>query len=227
MLNRGGVGAIVGIIGGIVAGFVAGIVGVLPLFVGVLHQQTPAPKTPPLLFTISLFVMDHARHHPEFITVTCLNWKPLLIKDRFKQIIISSLHFLSAEKRVSIFAFVIMPNHMHLIWQVLGAHNPKDVQRDFLKYTAQHILKELRNDRSPVYDELLVQGSDRKRQVWERNSKCIPVWSGKFIWQKINYIHQNPVRAGLCQCPEEYEFSSAKFYYHGDRDWRFLVHCEG
>ena len=67
--------------------------------------------------------MDHiiyAKEHAEFVTITCLGWKHILMKDRFKDIITDSLSFLSKEKRVSVYGFVIMSNHFHLIWQMMG-----------------------------------------------------------------------------------------------------------
>ncbi|MBO9619944.1 MAG: transposase [Niabella sp.] len=79
--------------------------------------------------------------YPAFFTATNLDWKALLKPDKYKDIIISSLRFLVNAKRVKIFAFVIMRNHIHLIWQMMPDHGPDAVQRDFLKYTAQRIRK--------------------------------------------------------------------------------------
>jgi putative transposase len=78
-----------------------------------------------------------AKEHAEFLTVTCLEWKPLLEEDRFKNIIIDSLSFLTKANRVIVYAFVIMNNHFHLIWQIAGDHKRDQVQRDFLKFTSQ------------------------------------------------------------------------------------------
>ena len=169
----------------------------------------------------------YAKDHPDFITVTCLEWKPVLQDDRFKEIIISSLSFLSKDNRVTVYAFVIMQNHFHLIWKIMNEHTREAVQRDFLRYTSQQILKVLRNEQSPIQQDLVVNAKDRKRQVWERNSLSISLWSSKVLWQKINYIHQNPVKAGLCKYVEDYYYSSASFYYSGDRRWDFLVHVDG
>ena len=169
----------------------------------------------------------YASTYPDFITVTCLEWKPILAQEHSKQIITNSLLFLSKEKRVTVYAFVILDNHFHLIWQMRGVHNRENVQRDFLKYTAQHLLKDLRNEGSSLLKETIVHAKDRKQQVWERNSLSIPLWSHKVFLQKLEYIHQNPVSAGLCRYPEEYKYSSAGFYYKNRKDWDFLVHFNG
>ena len=97
----------------------------------------------------------YAKEHAEFITVTCLKWKHILNEDRFKDIIISSLSFLCKAKRLRVYCFVIMSNHFHLIWQMIGDHKREEVQRDFLKYTGQQILKHLRNEKSKLHLKLL------------------------------------------------------------------------
>jgi putative transposase len=167
------------------------------------------------------------REHSFFLTVTCLEWAHLLGEDRFKDIVINSLRFLTHSDRIRVYAFVIMSNHFHLIWQTLGDHKREDVQRDFLKFTGQQTLKILRNENSEALKNLLVQAKDRKYQVWERNSLSIPLWSPEIFWQKIHYIHYNPVKAGLCAFPEDYKYSSARYYLKNERDWDFLVHYEG
>ena len=171
--------------------------------------------------------MVYAKQHAEFLTVTCLEWKHVLKKDKFKDIITDSLSFLVKDQRITVNGFVIMSNHFHLIWQMLGDHKRDDVQRDFLKYTGQQILKQLRNDDSPMLKELLVHAKDRNHQVWERNSLGVPLWTAQVFEQKLEYIHYNPVTAGLCRLPEEYKYSSAKFYERNENDWLFLTHYQG
>ena len=96
-------------------------------------------------------------------------------------------------------------------------------QRDFLKYTGQKILRKLREIKSPYADALFVGAKDRKYQVWERNALSISLVSHGVVDEKFNYIHMNPVRAGICKYPWEYKYSSADFYYNGGSDLGFLV----
>lgn len=112
----------------------------------------------------------HSKQHPEFVTVTCLEWKPVLQDDRFKDIVIDSLAFLAQSRRITVYAFVIVQNHFHLIWQIMGNHRRDNVQRDFLKFTRQQVLKRVRKESSPFEQELLVQAKDPKYQLWERDS---------------------------------------------------------
>lgn len=153
----------------------------------------------------------YAKAHPDFITVTCLKWIPILLDNRFKNVVIDSLSYLTKSNRVTVYGFVIMDNHFHLLWQMMGDHKRENVQRDFLKYTGQQILRSLRYNASPILEQLLVNARDRKYQLWERNSLSIPIWTNGLIDQKLDYIHFNPVKAGLCKYPEEYRYSSAGF----------------
>ena len=61
-----------------------------------------------------------------------------------------------------------------------------------MKYTAQMVLKELRNNHPEVLEHFRVNAKDRKYQVWERNSLSISLWSRKVFLQKLEYIHNNP-----------------------------------
>jgi putative transposase len=168
-----------------------------------------------------------SKEYPEFLTVTCLEWKPLLKDDKYKDIITSSIAFLYKQQRAFIYAFVIMDNHFHLIWQMIGDHKREDVQRDFLKYTGQQVLKYLRNENSTLLNELIVNAKDRKHQVWERNSLGVSLWSESVFNEKLEYIHYNPVKAGICKYPEDYKYSSARFYEMNTSDWEFLSHYQG
>jgi putative transposase len=178
-------------------------------------------------FAVTSLSTLFSEEHPEFITVTCLNWQPVLQDNLFKDIILESLNFLVGEKRVTVYAFAIMSNHFHLIWQMTGDHTRDKVQRDFLKFTSQQILKHLKEEQSSLLVNLAVNAKDRKYQVWERNSLGIPLWSSAALYQKLDYIHNNPVKAGLCKYAEEYKYSSAKFYLMGKNAWQFLAHVDG
>jgi len=98
------------------------------------------------------------------------------------------------------------------------------VQMSFLKFTSQTMLRMLSQKGSAFMEELLVNKRDRKYQVWMRRSLSIPLWSEKVFIQKLDYIHYNPVKAGLCRYPEEYHYSSAGYYYCNERKWDFLEH---
>lgn len=160
-----------------------------------------------------------------FFTATILKWLPLLQPDRYKTIVLESLKFLCAENRVRVLAFVIMPNHLHLVWQTQSPHTLEAVQRDFLKFTSQQMLFRLHDERPDALSHFLVNAKDRRHQIWQRGALSIPIYSDWVMEQKIRYIHNNPVikKWKLAETPEEYRFSSARFYLCGDQTHRFLT----
>ena len=69
-----------------------------------------------------------------------------------------------------------------------------------------------------------VKSKDRKYQIWKRNALSIELITDKVYQQKLDYIHYNPVNAGLCNFPEEYRYSSASLYELNKTEWGFLTH---
>lgn len=165
-------------------------------------------------------------HHTQFTTITNLNWFPLLQKEQHKQIVIEALQNRVERGLVTIYAFVIMPNHMHLLWQLHDQVARPDFQRDFLKFTARSLIHFMKFNDDPMYEGLRVSAADRQYQVWERNSLNIAICSEKIFIQKLNYIHRNPLqpRWNLCESSCDYKYSSAKFYETGINDFGILTH---
>ncbi len=162
---------------------------------------------------------------PQFFTATILEWKPLLSQDKYKMVIIDSLRYLTINKKITLYAFVIMSNHIHLIWQALPGSDPESVQAGFLKFTARQMRLDLIAHHPLVLEKFKVNAKDREYQFWERNSLGFDLYSHDVFMQKLEYIHWNPVKAGLCNLPEEYYYSSAKFYHTGIDDFGILTHC--
>jgi len=106
--------------------------------------------------------MKYIEYFTQFFTATILEWKHLLKPDKYKDIITGSLMHLVTDNRVKIYAFVIMSNHLHLIWQVQPDNKPEDVQRDFLKFTAQSIKSDLSVHHPKVLELFKVTAKDRK-----------------------------------------------------------------
>ena len=73
-----------------------------------------------------------------FYTATMLEWKKLLKPDKYRDIILGSLRFMAEEKRAKIYGFVIMPNHLHMLWKIEVQWRLEEVQRDFMKYTGSN-----------------------------------------------------------------------------------------
>lgn len=159
-----------------------------------------------------------------FFTATILEWKHLLKMDKYKDIIIQSLKYLHTNRKIQVYAFVIMPNHIHLIWKVVNGNIYSDIQRNFLKYTAQIILTDLKKSNPEVLKQFFVGAKDREYQIWERNPLSIEIISQYVAEQKINYIHKNPVaeKWKLAAEPQMFKYSSARFYYLGEDEFGIL-----
>jgi putative transposase len=166
-------------------------------------------------------------HWPQFYTATINNWQHLLSDDKHKDIIVDSLKFLVTEKRIELNAFVIMSNHIHLIWQAMFGVTPSDIQASFMKYTAQQLKRSLAKNNTEALETFKVNKYNKEYQFWKRDSLGIELFSPAVFEQKVNYIHYNPVKAGLCTNPEDYHYSSAKFYYDGTDKFGMLTHYMG
>jgi REP element-mobilizing transposase RayT len=172
-------------------------------------------------------IFPYPTEWPQYFTATIKDWLPLLNIDKYKNIIIDSLHFMVENKRIELNAFVVMTNHIHLIWQPLPGHSLFSIQLSFMKFTAQQIKFALIKDNNPLLGKCRVNKKDRAFQIWKRNPLSIELSSQNVFLQKLEYIHDNPVKAGLCLYPEEYHYSSASFYETGVDHFKMLTHYMG
>lgn len=171
--------------------------------------------------------MEKIIHHPVFFTATIKDWKTLLQPEKYKIIILKKLQYLVHEDKIILYAYCIMDNHIHLIWQVKGDHNPSEIQKYFLENTAKHIKKDLTLSHPNVLKLFISTQKDRSYHIWKRRPFSFELFTDDVFNQKLDYIHYNPVSAGICLLPEEYSFSSARFYFDGIDEWNMLTHCNG
>jgi REP element-mobilizing transposase RayT len=113
-----------------------------------------------------------------------------------------------------------MPNHVHLIAQSDGNETLSEILRDLKKITSRKISKKLEiensNEGNIILNVFKKSGENLKRiknyKVWQDDNRPMVLYSNKFIWQKLDYIHNNPIKAGIVEKAEEYLFSSARNY---------------
>ena len=158
-----------------------------------------------------------------FWTATIHDWLPLLEPDRNKQVIIDSLKYLSNKKSITVYAFVIMPNHIHLIWQQNAMNGKESPKGSLLKYSAHLFLKQVEESKKTALYE--VNAANKKYEIWQRDALGIEIYSRSVAKQKLDYIHFNPVRGKwrLAKDDINYYFSSARFYETGVDDFGFLT----
>lgn len=104
----------------------------------------------------------HQNYHTEFLTATIYNWIHLLATDNFKNILLDSFQWLVKNKKCSINAFVLMPNHIHLLWKISDGFEREDVEGAFFSFTAHEFKRHLKKTNPVHLEKHLVNNSDRE-----------------------------------------------------------------
>ena len=158
-----------------------------------------------------------------FWTATIRNWIQIFDKKQNIDIVLSSLNYLSNKELLSIYGFVIMPNHIHFILKMNSLNGKEKPVGSFLKYTSHEILKNMKeaNNELNIFE---VNTNRKKYEIWQENPLAIELYSTDVIYQKLDYIHNNPVKEkwSLSPTPKEYLYSSANYYINGIKDFEFL-----
>ncbi|MEZ5057321.1 MAG: transposase [Saprospiraceae bacterium] len=155
-----------------------------------------------------------------FLTMTTIEWIDLFTRKVYKDILIECLQYCREHKDLEIYAYIIMSNHVHLIAKIKDGSNKQlsNVIRDFKKYSAILLLKAIKDQRESRrrwMENLFAFNGEylhQKFQIWQHGSHPIELYSPKVIWEKIHYIHLNPVRQGIVANPADYVYSSAGDY---------------
>ena len=153
-----------------------------------------------------------------FITGTITEWQPLLARPQARSILLQDLEFYRDKYGCSILAYVIMPEHYHL---VIEFRQPEDLHgclHYFQMHTANELSKWLRATASP--EELAVYArhanGPAKLAVWQEQARAVGIVSERVLRTKIEYIHSNPVRRALAGEPNQWPWSSWRSYYLDD-----------
>jgi len=159
-----------------------------------------------------------------FWTATIHHWQKLLQPDHFKDIIIQSLTYLTFAGKVDVFGFVIMPNHIHLIWRTKALNGKESAQGSFLKYTAHEFRKLLYKEEEEQLETYRVGADNKTHEFWQRDSLAVHLYNRQIAFQKLDYIHNHPLAEHwqLVREPSDYKYSSAAFYESGNSDFLFL-----
>lgn len=165
-------------------------------------------------------IKDQSKAH--FLTATVIDWIDIFSRQNYRDCIINSLTYCVKNKGMIVYGYVIMTNHIHLIIQSEPGEL-SDLLRDFKKFTATKIIELLQQKtesrREWILERLAKATNSHSRnknyQVWRYGNHAEEIYSEKFLWSKLNYIHLNPVRAGLVNRASDYRYSSASNYLFG------------
>ena len=154
------------------------------------------------------------QHGQYFITCTVHQWVDVFTRKDYVEILLNSIRYCQKNKGLMVYAWVVMTNHIHMI---ISSDKEKlsDIIRDFKKYTATKIVESIRvNERESRKNLLLwLLRKDDKVVFWQDGYHGEEIVTPQFYESKLNYIHLNPVRAGIVEKEEEYVYSSCADHY--------------
>ena len=158
-----------------------------------------------------------------FITFAVVEWVDVFTRKEYKDILIESLKHCQKSRGLVVYSWCVMSNHVHLIISAKN-NDTSEILRDFKKFTSKEIIRAISNHTGESRKEWMLeifrkagaQNSQNKTyQFWRQDNHPKELFSPEFTNQKLDYIHNNPVEAGVVEKAEEYLYSSAKDYYEG------------
>ena len=161
------------------------------------------------------------QHACYYLTLKVVKWIDVFTRPEYRDIIINSLNYCVANKGLEVNAWVIMSNHLHLVASCNEPFKMSEFLRDCKKFTSKQIVEAIQESHESRKEWLLDKfqfeakrtGRAKEYKLWSDDNHAIDLDNGKIdIWQKIHYIHDNPVRAGIVRNPEDYIYSSAIDY---------------
>ncbi|MGW8123477.1 REP-associated tyrosine transposase [Roseivirga echinicomitans] len=155
-----------------------------------------------------------------FITCTVIGWVDLFTRPEYKDILIKSLQYCMENKGLHVHAFVIMTSHIHLIVSTNDEIKLPDIIRDFKTFTAKALIKEIQaineSRREWMLNKFRFEAQRKVRgksyKLWQDGFHPIELLTGEMVFQKLAYIHNNPVSEHIVDEPDHYLYSSARQY---------------
>lgn len=155
-----------------------------------------------------------------FITFATVQWADVFTRYFYVETVLDSLRFCIKEKALNLHAWCLMSNHIHLIARAQNG-NLSDILRDFKKFTSGTITRQIENNAEESRKGWLLwlfkqagrnNNRNDKYQFWQQDNRPIQLETVSFTLNKLEYLHNNPVKAGLVEKPEDYLLSSARDY---------------
>ncbi|MBL0339507.1 MAG: transposase [Bacteroidetes bacterium] len=155
-----------------------------------------------------------------FITFTTTAWIDIFTRPVYKDIMVDSLKYCQIKKGLLLYAWCLMSNHIHMIAAAEEGIALNDIIRDMKKFTSREISNAIKYENESRKGWMLnlmhFRGQQHPKKidikVWKDGYDCFELYSNKMIDQKLNYIHDNPVRAQIVEEAHHYMHSSARNY---------------
>jgi len=155
-----------------------------------------------------------------FISFATVFWVDVFVRRLYFDCIVESLNHCVDEKGMEIYAWCIMPSHVHLVFKSNIA-KPEDLIGVFKSYTSRRLIKLIEENQQESRREWLLNSfkkagaansNNSKNQFWQQHNHPIELWTEAVFQQKVDYTHNNPVEAGFVENDYEYLYSSARDY---------------
>jgi REP element-mobilizing transposase RayT len=151
-----------------------------------------------------------------YLTLTIEEWIDVFSRPVYKHIIIDSLNYCIVNKGLEVYCWCLMSNHLHLIGCASEGGNLSDILRDFKKFTSKALIDAIKETPESRREWMLnlfwYAGKNNKKIKYFNGNDAQEIHSTPFLEEKMNYIHNNPVRAELVGRSEDYLYSSARDY---------------
>ena len=155
-----------------------------------------------------------------FLTMTVVGWIDVFIRNNLKMTVVNSLKYCQKEKGLEIFGYCLMSSHLHLIARADSNHLLSDIIRDFKKFTSKSVIAQIQTEPESRRDWMLEyfrsEGENDSGELhykfWQEGNHPEEINTNNFFYEKLEYIHDNPVRELIVERPEDYLFSSARNY---------------
>jgi REP element-mobilizing transposase RayT len=158
---------------------------------------------------------------PHFVTFTVVGWIDVFTREKYKELFAGSLQYCTENKGLILHAWVIMTNHVHLILSS-KTNKIEHIVRDVKKFTSKQIIKAIQENTSESRKEWMLNifsftgkenNNNKDFQFWRQDYHPIELNTNEKLKQRLDYLHENPVRSGLVLEPWHYKYSSAIDYY--------------
>ena len=161
-----------------------------------------------------------------FITFAVVQWVDVFSRKEYADIVIDSLKFCQLNKGLSVHAWCIMTNHLHLILSTEQPFKLSDVLRDFKKFTSKAIIKAIQENQKESRSGWMLwlfkkagekNNRNEEYQLWQQNNHPVECSTSEILDSKMQYLHENPLRAGMVRNEGGFLYSSATDYYDGGK----------
>jgi len=155
-----------------------------------------------------------------FLTITVVAWIDLFTRPNHKKLIVNSLQYCIKNKGLVIFSWCLMPSHLHIICRAEGELSLSEIMRDFKSYTSKKLIEQIINEPESRREWMIEYFSNacahlkrnQQYKVWQDGNHAKEIFSNSFLYEKMDYTHNNPVQDMIVENSWEYLYSSARNY---------------